>query len=329
MSSHSQLRFDNLSFDQLEAYHADVSNNLRWNCPFVLPFWLKTWFSCYGRGYDARLIAVWSGDILLGIAPLMVYGGNAQFLGSESLCDYQEMIIADNREESFFSALFELLKNSGIQTLQLGALLPDSPTLNHMPGIAEKNGHALSHEEAGNLYSLTLPDEWGEYLTVLSSKQRHEVRRKMRRLRERGGGRFRIERDAVAVDGALDDFLEMFADSRNDKRQFLDVKAREYFSLLAKEMRARGMLRLGTLFIAEKPAAKVFCFVHGKEMFLYNNGYLKEYSSISAGTLSKIFSIKHSIENGLKRYNFLKGDERYKLHLGGQPLPLSRICVRL
>jgi CelD/BcsL family acetyltransferase involved in cellulose biosynthesis len=45
------------------------------------------------------------------------------------------------------------------------------------------------------------------------------------------------------------------------------------------------------------------------------------------GILCKIFSIRESIARGLKRYDFLKGNEMYKRQLGGTPVPIYRCRI--
>jgi CelD/BcsL family acetyltransferase involved in cellulose biosynthesis len=47
------------------------------------------------------------------------------------------------------------------------------------------------------------------------------------------------------------------------------------------------------------------------------------------GFLSKVFAIKDSIQKGRKRFNFLKGDEKYKRQLGGRPVQLYRHRIEL
>jgi len=64
-------------------------------------------------------------------------------------------------------------------------------------------------------------------------------------------------------------------------------------------------------------------------MYLYNNGYDNDFSSLSVGLLGKVLSIKESIQSGKKTYDFLKGAEVYKRRLGGQPIQLYRCLIEL
>ena len=62
---------------------------------------------------------------------------------------------------------------------------------------------------------------------------------------------------------------------------------------------------------------------------VYNNSYDDQFSSLSVGILSKALTIEHAIRNGRRRYDFLKGAETYKQHLGGKPVALYRCRIGL
>jgi CelD/BcsL family acetyltransferase involved in cellulose biosynthesis len=62
-------------------------------------------------------------------------------------------------------------------------------------------------------------------------------------------------------------------------------------------------------------------------MYLYNSGYNPDYRPLSIGVLSKYFCIKSSIENRKRRFDFLKGAEKYKFHLGGNEIQLFRCII--
>ena len=64
-------------------------------------------------------------------------------------------------------------------------------------------------------------------------------------------------------------------------------------------------------------------------IYLYNSGYDPDYVGLSAGLLSKALAIKDSIEKVRKKFDFLKGSEEYKYHLGGKEVPLYRCLVTL
>jgi CelD/BcsL family acetyltransferase involved in cellulose biosynthesis len=169
---------------------------------------------------------------------------------------------------------------------------------------------------------LDLPATWEEYLGILTAKQRHEVRRKLRRLSEAGKVEYHIVKDRVVVHDSMDTFLKMFTESRTDKAVFLTAQMESFFRSLADNMAEAGLLRLGILELDTLPTAMVMCFDYNDCMYLYNSSYNPRYNSLSVGLLCKVLCIKESIQEGKKRFDFLKGDETYKYHLGGGKVPL-------
>ena len=176
---------------------------------------------------------------------------------------------------------------------------------------------------------LDLPDSWDKFLAELTGKQRHEVRRKLRRLNDAGEINYRVVEDFEQVTAEMETFLALFGLSRSDKAAFMTNQMRYYFRLLAESMATANLLKLYFLEVDGTPAAAVMCFDYNSTIYLYNNGYDGRFSSLSVGLLSKVLTIKESIRRGKKKYDFLKGTEEYKYRLGGKPVPLYRCQVKL
>ena len=102
-----------------------------------------------------------------------------------------------------------------------------------------------------------------------------------------------------------------------------------YFRSLIDAMEKAHMLRLFLLKLDGVYGAAVLCFDDGLTLYLYNNSYDDRFRSLSVGVLSKVFTIEHAIGMGRKRYDFLKGAEAYKQHLGGKPVALYRCRIGL
>ena len=66
-------------------------------------------------------------------------------------------------------------------------------------------------------------------------------------------------------------------------------------------------------------------FANQDELWLYNSGFDPEFSFYSTGVVLKALSIKKAVEDGKKKYDFLRGGERYKYELGAKDLQLFRI----
>jgi CelD/BcsL family acetyltransferase involved in cellulose biosynthesis len=317
------------SFETLRSLWLDPKQPLQWDCLFVLPGWLKVWCDVFSDESSPYIIAVRDKDKVIGIAPLMVKGEEARFIGDPDVCDYQDFIIATGRGREFFETLINHLGKQGIRRFDLNTVRGDSKVLTELMAVAESLGCAIYCDPEDFTLELDLPASWDKFLAELTGKQRHEVRRKLRRLKEAGEINYRVVEGSKEVMAEMETFLALFGLSRSDKTAFMTNQMRYYFRLLAESMAKTNLLKLSFVDVDGTPAAAVMCFDYDSTIYLYNNGYDGRFSSLSVGLLSKVLTIKESIRRGKKKYDFLKGTEEYKYRLGGKPVPLYRCQVKL
>jgi CelD/BcsL family acetyltransferase involved in cellulose biosynthesis len=317
------------SLDSLKSYQADAGQKLNWSSPFVLPEWMEAWGKSFGEGIKMRIRTVREGNIIVGIAPLMVKDGTALLIGDTDVCDYLDFIVTPGREKEFFGYVLDDLKKSGIKRLDLKHVRPDSTALSSLAPLAQGRGLTVETVKDNVSFEMDLPATFEAYLESLSTKQRHEVRRKLRRLNEEGKIEYRSISEREAAGAAMATFYRMFVESRQDKADFMTEKMRSFFNSLTAAMAGAGLLKLGVLELDGRPLAEIMCFDYRDCIYLYNSGYDPDYVSLSAGLLSKVLAIKDSIEKGRKKLDFLKGAEIYKAHLGGREVPLFRCRITI
>ena len=293
---------------------------------FSSPSWSETWWQHFGKTGDLYLGAVKENGTTIGIAPLRIQNSIAYFIGSNDVCDFLDFIILPGHEKPFFHTLINHFKQLGISTLDLSPLLPGSTVMLFMEEMARNQGLAVTSQHEDVTVYVDLPSQLELYLSSLSSKQRHELLRKERRLNEEGDINFTItgKPDKQQTDA----FMRFFRDSREDKKAFLTVDMERFFQSLFEISASEGMLRLGLLELNSQPVAITLCFDHRGEVYLYNSGYDPNYRWLSVGLLSKYYCIKDSIEKGKRRFDFLKGPEKYKYHLGGKEQPIYRCIIK-
>lgn len=317
------------SFTSLASYWPDSKNKLIWEPLFVIPSWLEVWWQAFASESELYLRAVWKDGDIIGIAPLMLVGETAAFIGSVDVCDYLDFVVAPGREREFFTAIFDDLRREGINRLELNPLRPDSTVMTEMIPLMKEWQHDAQCTLEDVSPAVDLPPTWEEYLALLVTKQRHEVKRKLRRLEEAGQVSYRFIEDRVSAQGIMDTFLSMFTESRVDKAGFLSVRRESFFRSLTEVMADAGLLRLGILELDALPVAMIITFDYRDCVYLYNSGYNPECRSLSVGLLSKVLCIKDSIARGKKRFDFLKGGEVYKYHIGGTDVPLYNCQITL
>ena len=308
---------------------ADSKQMLNWSSVFVLPVWMRVWWQSFGAGYDMFIRTVQQDDKVIGVAPLTKKGNTAYFIGNTDVCDYEDFVITPGKEKDFFNTILDDLKDNGIKTLDLKHVRPDSTVIKSLSAVASGRGYKVETVQEDVSFEMDLPDTFEAYIESLSTKQRHEVRRKLRRLTEEGSIEYRFENSGPTLGDALNTFFRMFVDSRQDKAAFLTEQMQQYFKSLVEAMSASGLLRLGVLELDKKPLAEILCFEYNNCLYLYNSGYDPRYNFLSAGLLSKVLTIKDSIDKGIKKFDFLKGAEPYKAHIGGREVPLYRCLISI
>lgn len=300
----------------------------QWPSIFTLPFWLETVCRHLGAPGEPHIAVVCDVHEPIGVVPLALDGSTAAFLGDKEVCDYQDLIAAPGMEMQVLETVVGHLGAQGITDLDLRTIRPDATVLRALRLLAPGSLRVAS-EQVDVTHETDLPQAWEAFLLQLKAKQRHEVRRKLRRLEKEADFTYRRFDNAGASDRAADTFVTLFRGSREDKAAFMSEGMVGYFSDLIAILARHDLLRLYFLEVGGQPAATVLCFDHYGVRYLYNSGYDDKYDHLSVGILSKIFSIQSGIEMGCRRYDFLRGAEIYKKRIGGNEVPLYRCRVKI
>ncbi|MDP6510440.1 MAG: GNAT family N-acetyltransferase, partial [Dehalococcoidia bacterium] len=279
---------------------------------FFTPFWVGAWWGQLGDG-ELRLLSIRRGGKLAAVAPLVKRDQIFCLAADNDLCDYADIAVRRGEEKGVASAMLEYMGRHGTG-FRFGPLLPQSSLLSHLAPLAQQQGYAITQREMRTAVSLELPTTWEDYLQSLSGKDRHEVRRKLRRLYGADGISFTVSQ---ATPFRLEQFFFMFRASRADKEEFLTPQRESFFRTMMGKMEDRGHLRLYFLEVNEHPVAAALCFDYRDTLYLYNNGYDPQFSALAPGLMSKVLALQEAIQQGKRVFDFLGGAETYKLRLGG------------
>ncbi len=314
-------------FDQLSDHWERLLPQCSIDTIFLTPHWQRSWWQEFGGNAELCLLYVeWSGPAQ-GIAPLMNKDGVISFLGNTDLFDYCDFLVPRGAEAGFYSALLDHLEPMSWHTLDLHSIRCDSPTMEHLSTLARERGYGVEVSQEDVTLGTALPNSWDEYLAGLSKKDRHELRRKMRRLEGSGEARQYACTDPDSLSEHMAEFLRLLKASRPDKAEFLTPERERFFHRAALELAKRGQIRLSFLDLDGVCVASAMCFDYHDSLLLYNSGYDPAYSSLSVGLLNTVLCVKEAIEEGKRFFDFLKGSESYKYHLGGRDLALCHMVI--
>lgn len=302
--------------------------------------WQSTWWEHLGKG-ELYLIAVRDGGHLSGIAPLYLTtaenlasddGRNElSIVGCRDVSDYLDLIAANGQEEKVYGALLDWLESDEAPAWDLADLcnIPAaSPTHSLLTELAVARGYEVHTEMEDICPIIPLPATWDEHLSSLSKKQRHEIRRKIRRAEGGGQINWYIVNEGHDLAAEMDAFIELHQKSHVDKDEFMDAQMKGFFHAVAQVLHEAGWLQLAFMEINGEKAAAMLNFDYRDSILVYNSGYdPHKYARLSPGIVLLSYCIQRAIELGRAEFDFLRGDEVYKFRFGAQPTEIYRLVI--
>jgi hypothetical protein len=163
--------------------------------PFLRCDYLRAWWDTRGGGEwpsecTLAIVTAWQDGSLAGIAPLFRVPDHQgqprlMLLGSIEISDYLDLIAPPDVLADFIDGLLVFLTQAELprwQALDLYNLPDDSPSLPVLTEAAGRHGFVYRQEKLQHAPRIPLPGDWETYLASIEKKQRHEIRRKMRRV---------------------------------------------------------------------------------------------------------------------------------------------------
>jgi CelD/BcsL family acetyltransferase involved in cellulose biosynthesis len=329
MSDAASMKVREEEFEQVAAEWSGLLACCDEQVPFATPAWQRLWLKHFQGDCEVRVLTVRDGERLLAVAPLLCKDGHAEFVGHYSICDYLDAVIQPGFETAAAAHILRQLADAGVRSLDLRGLREDSPTLPALVEASTTAGYAVAKEQEALSPRAMLPGSWDDFLGQLSKKDRHEMRRKMRRLDSAGDVQMRVITTAADAEPLMEDLFRMMRLSNHHKEEFLDRPGmQDFFRDMTRTMADEGMLRLYSLTLDAVPVAMVHNLDVGGTLYMYNSGYDPAYSHYAVGLMSKAMLIQDAIESGRKAVDFMRGDESYKYDLGGKDRIVYRLQLR-
>ena len=249
--------------------------------------------------------------------------GTITFAGGQ-LTDEQDVIAAPGRERDVASSLARWIVAQRAPRVRLEYVPEERSTLDVMSGALADAGYRVTRARQTVSPVLALPGDYEAYVRSLGKKERHELRRKVRRLETAGPATFRFSTEAERP-ATLDRFFALHRLSRGEKAGFMTQDVERFFRDIADALAPLDRLRLGVLEFDGAAAAVLFGFALGPVIALYNAAYDPGLASLSVGIVSHAWAIREAIAGGYTTYDLLRGDERYKYDLGAHDRWLARL----
>ncbi len=291
--------------------------------------WLMLWMKYWGKNGKTVIYAVFDNDELVGIAPfhitdrINILGAPGPTVGS-SLSDFGDIIIKSGREKEVWEAVLKNIKRDSSTSLgmtkgknirmEFNFIREESPSFKVLQNLGGKV------EEMEVSPYIDLPKTWDEYLSTLDRHDRHEIRRKMRKAEESGV----VQVCHEINEENIKDFFKLMIASNENKGSFLSENMKIFFDEVIMRFGPNKLLTLCFLRYNNISIAGILLFYQKNDVLLYNSGFDPKYSFLSPGLILNVYSIKQAIEERKNRFDFLRGNEKYKYDLGGKERKLYK-----
>ena len=357
------------AFDQIPERTWDgLVDETPWATPFSRYCVHKAWWAGYGAtAHDQTLIAVDESDpdTIVGIVPLMhrhelepgdvaarttlrhqpgcelrpvPESATAVFFGASYHADYATVLAAPQDLHAVCEAAVDTLAAAdpaNWDVVDLRRLRAGDPAADALAKAFEwaapTAGWMVTREQEDVCPILTLTPgmDYEGYLGTLDKKERHEIRRKVRRAE--AAGEVKLESSARPIDD-LATFIELHQKRWGDEGLFPPTEggaaSRTFFGRLFEDCAPSGVLDLSFLSVGGRRIAAGVTFDDGQAVYYYNAGVEPEARELSPGVVMVACYIQRAIGLGRNRLDFLRGDEPYKYEWGAVDSPIDRLLVQ-
>ncbi|HZD11835.1 MAG TPA: GNAT family N-acetyltransferase [Candidatus Binatia bacterium] len=327
---YTQLINGSQVFDALSASWNGLLDTAMTATPFQTLAYQKAWWTHLGPGDLHTIVVRNDSDRLCAIACFYLYDGLLYFNGCVEETDYLDLIAPADFAERAWELVFDVLEGTDFprwQGLHLCNVPDASPSRQILAEIASQRGYGFASEVQEVCPVIDLPGSFDDYLMNLDKKQRHEIRRKMRRAAA-ASAEFHVVDSGDNLDAAVDEFLRLLQLSTTEKEDWLNPGRRAVFHEVAAAAQRDDQLQLLFLRRGTENAAALYNFDYKGRIWVYNSGFdIVEFGHLSPGVVLTAGSIELAIESGRSTYDFLRGGEEYKYRFGAHDTTIHRLQI--
>jgi CelD/BcsL family acetyltransferase involved in cellulose biosynthesis len=262
----------------------------------------------------------------------------AVFFGASYHADYATILAAPGDLGAVCDAVVAFLaeqETSRWDAIDLRRLRHGDPAADELAAAFDRRvdaaGWCVTREVEDTCPVVSLPAgiDFEGYLGTLGKKERHEIRRKIRRAE--AAGEIALE---SSIDPAAD--LEAFVEL-HQKRWGAEglfpatgggAASRKFFAALFTDCAPTGVVDLSFLTVGGRRIAAGVTFDDGATTYYYNAGVEPDARELSPGVVMVACYIQRAIEQGRTRLDFLRGNEPYKYEWGATDTPVERLLVQ-
>ncbi len=320
------------SLDKIQEEWDDFLFSLEHKCIFLTQEWFVSWWKSFSEDNSLEILVFTDENKdIAGIAPFMIKDKSIRFIANQEVSDYCDFITKKEKRREFYENLLGYLKKnySQMEGVELINVHQSSPTLSLLPGLAKSHGFSYAYRDIEVAPVLSLPASYESYLDLLGKKNRHELRRKLKRVETLDKIRALKVTDPKELKIHTEGFIKLHQNSTSSKENFWRKKGMTgFFRELIYRFSLKGWIELRLLLYGKKAIAALLNFSFFDRLYFYNSTYDKEYARYSPGLFLFHQSLREAIQEQKREADFLRGDEKYKYNFGAKDNKIFQILLR-
>lgn len=323
----------------------------RSSCSFFQSWtWIGTWLSQLPKSAELYLLEVVDGDRVIGLAVLgartLVRHG---FVRSRALLlhetgsremdrmtiEYNSILAESGRESDVVNAGVNCVGAANITWDELMVSGVEARAFElWQAAVLGTNWGAVFRQES-DCYFVDLDAvraRGGDYLALLSSNTRQQIRRSIRDYEKAGKLSISVaSSEAAAVEylHGLQELHDAHWQGRGKDGAFPSDFTRNFHDRLVRDAVARAGVQMLRVTAGDEVVGYLYNFVRNGHVYFYQSGFkYAEDSKLRPGLVCHYLAIMHNLKSDNRIYDFLAGPQRYKQSLGNSSVKMVWIAFQ-
>jgi len=282
--------------------------------PFVRRGWFEAWTAAFGGAERLHVVTVRrDGELVASIPLLRRRRGAFSSPTNWHTPAFGPIAVDDSAAGTLATAVVERAP----ALLDVAFVAPESAFASQLVSKAHAEGRLVVSRPVLRSPYVALEGTFESYEgNALSSKFRREIRRRTRKLEEHGKVEIAFEDGSERLAELLDEGFAVEGSGWKDERGTAIASSPEterFYRDVAAWAQRSGWLQLGFLRLDGRAVAFMLAIARGGEVDIVKVGFDPDWRKYGPGSILTRAAIERAYEQGMTRYDFLGGEDAYKL----------------
>ena len=328
---------DKAKFAQLKEHW----NQLAADQPLHSWEWMFHWWDAFQNLGSLALLVVRDQDRVVGIAPWFIRrtaagGKQLCFLGSgKTSTDYLRILSTQDCATEVLRLIRQAITEGlpglpKLDCLELEGISATDQQMSTLIADLQQANFDVFVRRLESTWAVDLPSDWDTFVQSVRKQYRRKIRSALRRM-ESGEFTFRSTATGEDFDLAIEHLIRLHQnrwEAKGEPGCFADPQFEQFLRTAGQALANRNACEIVWCEYQGTPIVSHIYLTTDKLIQLYQTGLDDEYREFEPGFLLFAHRLRHAIESGRTRFDFLRGDEHYKSFWGAQPHGLLKVrCI--